>query len=125
MLDSWNSPIVILAAILVAVLSVALLSALLLPQLPTVRQLFVGVEVPPAIVNAVRVLASAAGGTALTALTGALTGWEGTRLASIGAALIPLLHIGWGLLDQVLKHGQNEVPSQPATPTQREIAREG
>jgi len=123
---SWGEPLVILSAVFGTVLSVALLSALLIPQLPTVRQLLVGIEVPPAIVNAVRVLASAAGGTALTALTGALTGWEGTRLTSIGAALIPLLHIGWGLMDQVLKGTRsNDVPPSAPTPAQREIAREG
>lgn len=123
---SWDDPIIVLASILVAVLSVALLAALLIPQLPTIRQLFVGVAVPPAIVNAARVLASATGATVLAALTGAITGWQGTRLATIGGALIPLLHIGWGLLDQRLKgSAQNAVPTEPASPAEKEIAREG
>jgi hypothetical protein len=104
---TWHDPIIILAAICVAVLSVALLAALLIPSLPTIRQLAVGVRVPPAVVNAFRLLVSATGGTVLTALTGLLTRWEGTALAAIGAALIVLLHTAWGLLDQSLKRDQN------------------
>lgn len=104
----WDDPIIILAAICVAVLSVALLAALLLPQLPTIRQLLIGVAVPPAVVNAFRLLVSATGGTVLTALTAWLTGWQGTQLGAIGAALVALIHTGWGLLDQRLKAGQND-----------------
>lgn len=109
----WSDPLVIVAiATGVGVLAI-LAIGLLVPQLPTLKQLLVGVKVDPLVVASCRLVLSAFGGTLVTLLTDALTTWQGTRLAATGVALTALINLAWGLVDRWLKRGQNAIDPRP------------
>lgn len=111
---NWTDPLVIAIYVLGGGLLAILALALLLPQWPTIRQLFGGFAVDPALVAPARALASAAVALVATWLLAVLTGWQGTKLAALAVPLAGLVQAGWGVLDRALKGpGQNRADAPP------------
>jgi hypothetical protein len=114
-MTEFERNILILAGVLGGALVLILALALALPHIPvrTIRQMVVGVKAPPILVASVRRLLTALGSAAVTAALAWLGAFETGELAAIAAAAAGVLEVGWGLLDQTLKHDQNAINPPP------------
>lgn len=109
----WSSPLVIEAGVFGALLVLILGVAFVVPQLPSIRHILLGVQVSPLVVSQVRLLISAFGGLALTWLVSQVTRLQGTAWAAVAVPLMGLIQAGWGLLDQSLKGAMNSANPPP------------
>jgi hypothetical protein len=112
---TWDDPIIVLIAAIAGGLLLTMWAAILLPHVGAtrVRQLLIGVQVPPLVVAWLRRGITGLVALGLAWLGGALGVAELREQATIAALSAAAVELGWGLLDQLLKGDQNAVNPPP------------
>lgn len=115
----FDDPLLTLIALIALGLLATIAAALAVPRIPVravgeIGKLFLGVEVPPALVGWVRALTTAWVSGAIVKLST----WAGIDSDPILLTGLVVSMVGsmWGLLDQAKKKRMNQVPDAPNRP---------
>lgn len=114
-MDSYSSPLMVAIYAIIAILGCAIFFGVVLPQVPTrsIVKMFLGVQAPPILVAFLRRAATVLISAIVTRVAMALGIGEGLDVAGIAVAAWGLVELGWGMLDQTKKSGQNDVNPEP------------